>query len=197
LAPSLEFADRFKDLLPLIFGKWRFFVSNGVDKVISKALTSFLRLHSIETLLEGFLKIWEVLPAYETERLLYEFGFDVRKWKEAQEGILQAVDELLVRNINSYVLVTYPLESLSGEERKNFFGKITSDVEIRSWVVEQLEMTGQKFAAAAQAVQELKKMIMEQVLDTAKELIHQAVHEGKAPARVAVREKPTTDSPGV
>jgi DNA-binding transcriptional ArsR family regulator len=162
---TVLFADKFKHVLPLVFGKWHFFASNNLDSVVSAGLSSFLDKPSTRGIVETWLFMLETPapPKTAVDNFFVELerytGKNMKNQLErAEEKFDVAVNKTLENELYRYVFITFPINSLAAEERVKFFRCLCGDTELRSHVIKELKLLEQQYMESLRNIQNLNHL---------------------------------------
>ena len=133
-----KIADGFKEILPLVFGKWKYFIEQGAKDIVKKHLVSVMKLCAFEYL--RFLM--EIKQHDETKDRRYpSFHEKIReKWKKEKTWAIRITDVFLYYGLESEHLSRFfryekpgeiGYKVLSFDEQSKLNSIIRNDEELR------------------------------------------------------------------
>ena len=166
-----KIAGNFKHLLPLVFGKWEFFMEHGVRNVVVERLVSFFysspsMLQYFEQpifALKPFLKDISILKLArsKTKHPTTYVDKKAKRYEKALRGaqamIKSATGELKKNAIQRYVLFQFEPEKAA--EFQKLLSVIMKDSELRAFILSELESSEKYFTTCLQNTRALREHV--------------------------------------
>jgi len=170
-----DIAERYRDVLPLVFGKWSFFKKQGLlSEVLQRLKAAVLYVAERWRILEAYQRLLTEKTAEErlTEyRVLFEFAFEsqadevMRELINAKKSLREAVIELVnIPHIITDTVVFGPsywwkYGILTGKEQVEFLLKLKKDPELSRYIEIRLEELEKHLQRQLQNVKTWRKLL--------------------------------------